>query len=79
MTSAPPPGAAPSVATQGPRQPPHNPPIDDASEMLYIDPDPCIDCNLCVDECPATAIFPQADLPAEWAAFIEKNAAYYKK
>ena len=25
------------------------------------------------------AIFPQEDLPAEWAAFIEKNAEYYKK
>jgi NAD-dependent dihydropyrimidine dehydrogenase PreA subunit len=48
-------------------------------EMLYIDPDTCIDCNLCVDECPVTAIFAQADLPAEWASFIERNAAYYKK
>src|SRR5688500_4521515 len=50
-----------------------------AEEMLYIDPDTCIDCGLCVDECPVTAIFPQEDLPAEWAAFIERNAAYYKK
>ena len=45
-----------------------------AEEMLYIDPDTCIDCNLCVDECPVTAIFPQADLPAEWMAFIEKRS-----
>ena len=50
-----------------------------AAEMLYIDPDTCIDCGLCVDECPVTAIFPQEDLPAEWAEFIEKNTAYYKK
>ena len=50
-----------------------------ADVMLYIDPDTCIDCGLCVDECPVTAIFPQEDLPAEWAEFIEKNAAYYKK
>ena len=50
-----------------------------AEEMLYIDPDTCIDCGLCVDECPVTAIFPQEDLPAEWVEFIEKNAAYYKK
>ena len=49
------------------------------AEMLYIDPDTCIDCGLCVDECPVTAIFPQEDLPAEWAEFIEKNTAYYKK
>ena len=49
------------------------------AEMLYIDPDTCIDCGLCVDECPVKAIFPQEDLPAEWAAFIEKNTEYYKK
>jgi ferredoxin len=48
------------------------------AEMLYIDPDTCIDCGLCVDECPVSAIFPQEDLPAEWAEFIEKNAAYYR-
>jgi ferredoxin len=50
----------------------------EAAEMLYIDPDTCIDCGLCVDECPVTAIFPQEDLPAEWASFIEKNAEYFK-
>src|SRR3569832_2592153 len=50
-----------------------------AAEMLYIDPDTCIDCGLCVDECPVPAIFPQEDLPAEWASFIERNAQYYKK
>ena len=48
-------------------------------EMLFIDPDACIDCGLCVDECPVTAIFPQEDLPAEWNKFIELNADYYKK
>ena len=47
--------------------------------MLYIEPDICIDCGLCVDECPVKAIFPQEDLPAEWAEFIvNRNADYYK-
>jgi len=50
-----------------------------AAEMLYIDNDTCIDCGLCVDECPVKAIFPQEDLPAEWNSFVEKNAEYYKK
>ena len=50
-----------------------------AAEMLYIDPDTCIDCGLCVDECPVKAIFPEEDLPAEWASFVEKNKEYYKK
>ena len=29
------------------------------SEMLYIDPDTCIDRGLYVDECPVQAIFPR--------------------
>ncbi len=45
--------------------------------MLYIDPETCIDCGLCVDECPVKAIFPEEDLPEEWASFVEKNAEYY--
>ena len=48
-------------------------------EMLYIDPDVCIDCGLCVDECPVKAIFPDEDLPAEYEHFKEKNEAYYAK
>jgi NAD-dependent dihydropyrimidine dehydrogenase PreA subunit len=49
------------------------------AEMLYIDPNTCIDCGLCVDECPVQAIYPEADLPAEWAHFRQKNADYYAK
>ncbi|MCX5662944.1 MAG: ferredoxin family protein [Planctomycetota bacterium] len=48
-------------------------------KQLYIDPDPCIDCGLCVDECPVKAIFPEEDLPSEWASYVETNAAYFKK
>ena len=51
----------------------------DAVDQLFIDPDVCIDCGLCVDECPVQAIFPQEDLPAEWATFIERNAAYFQE
>jgi NAD-dependent dihydropyrimidine dehydrogenase PreA subunit len=49
-----------------------------AAEQLYIDPGSCIDCNLCMDECPVRAIFPQDDLPVEWQHFLEKNAAHYQ-
>jgi len=48
-------------------------------KMLYIDPDTCIDCGLCVDECPVKAIFPEDDLPAEWKNYIQINTDYYKK
>ena len=48
------------------------------TDQLYIDPDPCIDCGLCVDECPVSAVFSQEDLPAEWSDYLEKNAAYFR-
>ena len=50
-----------------------------AAEMLYIDPDVCVDCGLCVAECPVKAIFPELDIPTEWEEFVERNAAYYRK
>jgi NAD-dependent dihydropyrimidine dehydrogenase PreA subunit len=48
-----------------------------AAEQLYIDAGDCICCSLCVAECPVSAIFDEADVPAEWAHFIERNAAHF--
>jgi ferredoxin len=42
--------------------------------FLVIDPDTCIDCGLCVPECPTEAIFPEEDLPEKWSDYIEINA-----
>jgi NAD-dependent dihydropyrimidine dehydrogenase PreA subunit len=50
----------------------------DTEEMLHIDPASCIDCGLCLDECPVHAIFAEEDLPAEWSWFLHRNAAYYR-
>jgi len=47
------------------------------SEMLYIDPEECIDCGACEPACPVTAIFAEEDVPEEWHEYIEKNAEYY--
>jgi ferredoxin len=41
--------------------------------MLVIDPDECIDCGACVDECPVHAIYPEEDLPEKWHSYIELN------
>ncbi|MCL2647085.1 MAG: ferredoxin family protein [Phycisphaerales bacterium] len=49
------------------------------AEMLYIDPDTCIDCDLCVAECPVKAIFADHDVPAKWKHYIQLNAEHYKK
>lgn len=43
--------------------------------MLVIHPDECIDCGVCVPECPAEAIFPDSDLSAE-PRWLELNRKY---
>lgn len=43
-------------------------------EMLYINPDVCIDCEMCVVECPVDAIFHEDDLPKEEAAALGLNS-----
>ena len=42
-------------------------------EMLVIDPEECIDCALCVPECPIDAIFDEVDLPDDQLKFIKIN------
>jgi ferredoxin len=42
--------------------------------MLVIDPDECIDCAVCIPECPVNAIFAEEDTPADQINFIKINA-----
>lgn len=54
-------------------------PVDcfyEGENMLVIDPDECIDCGVCVTECPAEAIFPESEELVEW---IEINRKYAKE
>lgn len=56
-------------------------PVDcfrEGPNMLVIDPDECIDCNLCVPECPVDAIFAEDDLPEDKKDYIELNAELAK-
>ena len=46
--------------------------------MLVIDPDECIDCTLCVAECPVEAIFAEDDVPADQKDFTALNAELSK-
>jgi ferredoxin len=46
--------------------------------FLVIDPDECIDCTLCVAECPVEAIYAEDDLPAKQRHFIALNAELAK-
>lgn len=47
--------------------------------FLVIAPDECIDCAVCVPECPAEAIYSLDDVPEDQKEFIEINAELAKK
>ena len=52
-------------------------PVDcfkEGPNMLVIDPDECIDCAVCIPECPVNAIYADVDLPADQQQFVEINA-----
>ena len=49
------------------------------ASQFYIDPDVCIDCEQCEIVCPVAAIFKDVDVPAEHAASIEVNAAFFRQ
>ena len=42
--------------------------------FLAIDPEKCIDCALCVYECPVKAILEEEDVPEHWVEYIGLNA-----
>jgi ferredoxin len=46
--------------------------------FLVIDPDDCIDCDLCPVECPAGAIYQEDEVPEDQKEFIELNAELAK-
>ena len=52
-------------------------PVDcfkEGPNFLVIDPDECIDCNLCVPECPVDAIYEEDDVPENQKHFTQLNA-----
>ena len=51
-------------------------PVDcfkEGPEFLVIDPDECIDCAVCIPECPVNAIYADDDLPENMQHFLELN------
>lgn len=52
-------------------------PVDcfhEGPNFLVINPEGCIDCGVCVPECPASAIYEETDLPEDQRDFVEINA-----
>lgn len=56
-------------------------PVDcfrEGPNFLVIDPNECIDCAVCIPECPANAIFHEDDIPENMINFIEINSKLSK-
>lgn len=55
-------------------------PVDcfyEGEDALVINPDECIDCGVCVPECPVNAIVADVDLPEpDLIIWMERNAKY---
>ncbi len=52
-------------------------PVDafrEGPNFLTIDPNECIDCTLCVPECPVDAIYAEEDVPDDLKSYIALNA-----
>ena len=56
-------------------------PVDcfkEGPNFLVIDPDECIDCGVCVPECPVDAIVADADISADQHPYLALNAELAK-
>lgn len=56
-------------------------PVDcfrEGPNMLVIDPDECIDCAVCIPECPVNAIYAEEDVPADQRDFTPLNVELAK-
>jgi NAD-dependent dihydropyrimidine dehydrogenase PreA subunit len=52
--------------------------IHEAEKQFYIDPEECIDCGVCIPECPVNAIYSGEEVPDEFQDYIQKNAEMAK-
>ncbi|MFC0454115.1 ferredoxin [Rhodococcus jostii] len=52
--------------------------IYQGTNMLYIQPDECVDCGACEPACPVEAIFFESDLPEEWNEYTTINANFFE-
>lgn len=52
-------------------------PVDafhEGPDMVYINPDTCVNCDACVPACPVEAIFSEESLPLKYQSYLKVNA-----
>ncbi len=52
--------------------------VREGPNMLVIDPDECIDCAVCIPECPVNAIYAEEDVPDDQKKFTPLNVELAK-
>jgi ferredoxin--NADP+ reductase len=50
----------------------------DEADMMFVNPDECIDCGACLAECQYGAIMPVDDLPSDQTSFIQINTDFFR-
>jgi len=56
-------------------------PVDcfyEGPNFLVINPDECIDCAVCIPECPVSAIYAEEDVPEDQHSFVQINVDFSK-
>jgi NAD-dependent dihydropyrimidine dehydrogenase PreA subunit len=47
-------------------------------DMMFINPDECIDCGICQAECPVDAIVHEHDVPDAWQQYPALNRRFFE-
>ncbi len=50
--------------------------IYDEGEQYLINPEECIDCSMCMPECPVEAIYPGDEVPEDMQSYVTKAAEF---
>ncbi len=51
---------------------------EEQDRQLFIDPEQCVDCDLCLTVCPVDAIYREEEVPTEWAHFKQLNRQFFE-
>ena len=57
-------------------------PVDsfhEGEQMLFVNPEQCIDCEACIPECPVGAIYHESNVPPDMYLYIAINAQGAKR